>query len=96
MSFFMKPEFWALLLIAFVFFGAKRLPEAGSAIGKTIREFQKSMREVDEPERSAPVAPPAEQARLATTSATPGAPAGSTPATRLASETGTEPTTPAQ
>ena len=37
-----------VLLIGTVFFGAKRLPEMGSAVGKTIREFQKSMREVSE------------------------------------------------
>jgi TatA/E family protein of Tat protein translocase len=43
-----------LLLIGMVFFGAKRLPEMGSAVGKTIREFQRSMREVTD----SPAAPP--------------------------------------
>jgi len=36
-------------VIALLFFGPKRLPEMGSAIGKTIKEFQKSMREVTHP-----------------------------------------------
>jgi sec-independent protein translocase protein TatA len=74
-----RPEFWALLLIAFVFFGAKRLPEAGSAIGKTIREFQKSMHEVTEPEQPTAAIPPAaaapQQLATATHSAAEAAPA---------------------
>jgi TatA/E family protein of Tat protein translocase len=32
------------LLIAVLFFGAKRLPEIGGAAGQTIKEFQKSIR----------------------------------------------------
>ncbi len=43
-------ELLPLVLLALLFFGPKRLPEMGSAIGKTIKEFQKSMREVREPE----------------------------------------------
>ncbi len=35
-----------LVLLALLVFGPKRLPEMGAAIGKTIKEFQKSMREV--------------------------------------------------
>ncbi len=64
-----------VLLIGTVFFGAKRLPEMGSAVGKTIREFQKSMREVtDTPTPPTPaVTPPVEHAQLA-------APAAPTPA----------------
>ena len=58
--------FGELLLIMVIFllvFGAKRLPEIGGAMGKGIREFKKSMREVtDEIERPAP--PPAEPRRL--------------------------------
>ena len=42
-----------LLGVALLFFGPKRLPEMGSAVGKTIKEFQKSMREVTEPEKPA-------------------------------------------
>jgi len=38
-----------LAVVALLFFGPKRLPEMGSAVGKTIKEFQKSMREVTHP-----------------------------------------------
>ncbi len=42
---------WELLLIFFVillFFGAKRLPEIGSSLGKGIREFKGSVQDVEE------------------------------------------------
>lgn len=35
-----------LVGVALLIFGPKRLPEMGSAVGKTIKEFQKSIREV--------------------------------------------------
>jgi sec-independent protein translocase protein TatA len=76
MGFLARPEVWAILLVAFVFFGAKRLPEAGSAIGKTIKEFQKSMHEVTEPEKSAAI--PASQSQQLAAS-TPAAPAVTPP-----------------
>jgi len=48
--------------IALLIFGPKRLPELGSSVGKTIREFQKSMREVTEPTATSTAAlPPAEK-----------------------------------
>lgn len=37
-----------VLVVALLIFGPRRLPEFGSAIGRTIREFQKSMREATE------------------------------------------------
>jgi TatA/E family protein of Tat protein translocase len=43
-------ELIPLVLIALLIFGPKKLPELGSSIGKTIKEFQKSMREITEPE----------------------------------------------
>jgi sec-independent protein translocase protein TatA len=43
-------ELIPLVVLALLFFGPKRLPEMGSAIGKTIKEFQRSMREIREPE----------------------------------------------
>ncbi|MDP3773340.1 MAG: twin-arginine translocase TatA/TatE family subunit [Gemmatimonadota bacterium] len=56
-------EILMVLVIVLLVFGAKRLPEIGSAMGKGIREFKRSMREVteeiDRPE------PPAEPRRLA-------------------------------
>ncbi len=34
-----------LLVIALLIFGPRRLPELGGAVGKTIKEFQRSMQE---------------------------------------------------
>jgi len=39
-------EILLLLVIVLLVFGAKRLPEIGSSLGKGIREFKRSMREV--------------------------------------------------
>lgn len=36
-----------LLIVAMLVFGAKRLPEIGSAAGQTIKSFQRAMREKD-------------------------------------------------
>jgi sec-independent protein translocase protein TatA len=41
---------WEVLLIMLVLllvFGAKRLPELGSSLGKGIREFKKSVKEIE-------------------------------------------------
>lgn len=51
---------WEILLVLFVvllFFGAKRLPEIGSALGKGIREFKRSVKEI-ESELQAPLEEP--------------------------------------
>jgi sec-independent protein translocase protein TatA len=52
-------EIVILLVIALLVFGAHRLPEAGKAVGKGIREFQRALRDtkdeierVDEPRSS--------------------------------------------
>ncbi len=37
-----------ILVIALLLFGPKRLPEIGAGIGKTIKEFRKSMNEVQQ------------------------------------------------
>jgi sec-independent protein translocase protein TatA len=51
------PEVVLIGVIALVVFGPKKLPEVGSALGKTINEFKKSMKEVeDEPTERKPVA----------------------------------------
>jgi sec-independent protein translocase protein TatA len=42
------PEILLVLLIVLLVFGAKRLPEMGAAMGKGIREFRKSFREVQD------------------------------------------------
>jgi sec-independent protein translocase protein TatA len=44
-------EIGLILVIILVVFGAGKLPQVGSAIGKTIREFKKAQRD-DEPEQS--------------------------------------------
>lgn len=50
-------ELFIVLIIVLVLFGAKRVPEIGASIGKGIREFKKSMTDVDrairEPDRDA-------------------------------------------
>ena len=51
-----------LVILALLIFGPKRLPEMGSSIGKTIKEFQRSMREVKEPAPTEAVPPAATQA----------------------------------
>lgn len=40
-------EILLIVLVALVLFGANRLPEIGSSIGKAIREFQKSLKGED-------------------------------------------------
>ncbi len=39
------PHIIVLLIVALLIFGPRRLPELGGAVGKTIKEFQKSMNE---------------------------------------------------
>ena len=51
-----------LVIIALLIWGPKKLPEMGSSIGKTIKEFQKSMREVREPETKDAIPPATAQA----------------------------------
>ncbi len=40
-------EMILMFLIVLVLFGAKRLPEIGSSLGKGIREFKSSVREIE-------------------------------------------------
>lgn len=42
------PELFVIAIIALLIFGPKRLPEMGSAIGKTYKEFKKSLSELSE------------------------------------------------
>jgi sec-independent protein translocase protein TatA len=42
------PELIIILIIAFLIFGAGRLPEIGSGIGKAIRNFKNSIKESPE------------------------------------------------
>src|SRR5437899_12979801 len=43
------PELVIILVIALLIFGPKRLPEMGSSIGKSIKEFRKGMSELTSP-----------------------------------------------
>jgi len=42
------PELLIILAIVIILFGAKRLPDLASGIGKAIKNFKKSMSEPDE------------------------------------------------
>jgi sec-independent protein translocase protein TatA len=42
------PELLVILVIILIIFGAGKLPEIGSALGKTIRNFKKASNEPDE------------------------------------------------
>ena len=60
---------WEMLLIFLVvllLFGAKRLPEIGSSLGKGIREFKGSIREIEREVQAPP--PPRESVTSASTS----------------------------
>ena len=49
-------ELVAVLVIALLVFGPKRLPEMGASIGKSIKEFQKGMKELKESKEEEPSA----------------------------------------
>jgi sec-independent protein translocase protein TatA len=53
-------EILLILVIALLVFGAKRLPEMGASMGKGIREFKRSLKEVESDVDSASL-PPARQ-----------------------------------
>ena len=42
------PEVILIVLAVIVLFGAKKLPEIGSALGKAIREFRKAGKEIED------------------------------------------------
>ncbi len=41
------PELIIILIVALVIFGPKRLAGLGSALGRTIREFRKEVRDIE-------------------------------------------------
>jgi sec-independent protein translocase protein TatA len=43
------PELIILLVVALLIFGPKKLPEMGSSIGKSIKEFRKGMNDLSHP-----------------------------------------------
>ncbi|HVN97212.1 MAG TPA: twin-arginine translocase TatA/TatE family subunit [Syntrophorhabdaceae bacterium] len=44
------PELIVILVIVFLLFGAKKLPEIASGLGKSIKSFKKAMEEPDKNE----------------------------------------------
>jgi sec-independent protein translocase protein TatA len=52
------PHILILLVIALLVFGAKRIPEIGSSLGKGIREFKNSLKEVGTDQPQPPLTPP--------------------------------------
>ncbi|AQS56243.1 twin-arginine translocase TatA/TatE family subunit [Novibacillus thermophilus] len=48
------PGLIVILLITLIIVGPKKLPEIGSAVGKTLSEFKKSTREIMSAEDSSP------------------------------------------
>jgi sec-independent protein translocase protein TatA len=42
------PELLLILIVIFLFFGAKKLPEIAKGLGQGIREFRKAARDIHE------------------------------------------------
>jgi len=53
-----------LAIIAFLLFGARRLPELGKGLGEGLKGFREGLKGVTDP---APTTPPAQQQNAATT-----------------------------
>ena len=58
-------EMMLIFLIILLVFGAKRLPEIGSSLGKGIREFKGSLRDIERELKVADVPAPAAQVAAA-------------------------------
>ena len=80
-------EIVMIFLVVLLLFGAKRLPEIGSSLGKGIREFKGSLKEI-ETEMKVPLDTPAQrtQSRLHPDASSPGGTDGAEPR-RLSSDT---------
>jgi sec-independent protein translocase protein TatA len=60
-------ELIVIFVVALLIFGPKKLPEMGSAIGKSIKEFQKGMKEITAPKDDEPSSTGIENASKRTT-----------------------------
>ena len=49
------PELIVILVIALLIFGPKKLPEMGSSIGKTIKQFREGMSEMSQSKTEKPL-----------------------------------------
>jgi sec-independent protein translocase protein TatA len=81
------PELLIIAFIVILIFGVGRLPEVGGAVGKSIKEFRKSTKDVDDDD--APVAQSAEPAAV-------GAAAGGTATTSVGATTVAAPAAPVE
>ncbi|MGH7198306.1 MAG: twin-arginine translocase TatA/TatE family subunit [Candidatus Omnitrophota bacterium] len=45
-------ELLVILLVCLLLFGANRLPEIGKSIGEGVREFKKSLKEIQDDQKS--------------------------------------------
>jgi sec-independent protein translocase protein TatA len=61
-------EILILMLVLLLVFGAKRIPEIGSSIGKGIKEFKNSLKDVTDPDTRNVPPPPAGSSALPPTS----------------------------
>jgi sec-independent protein translocase protein TatA len=52
-----------LAVVAFLLFGAKRLPELGKGLGEGLKGFREGIRGIGDPLPPAPPAPPVQQAQ---------------------------------
>jgi sec-independent protein translocase protein TatA len=50
-----------LAVVAFLLFGAKRLPELGKGLGEGLKGFREGIRGISDPPPPPPPAPPAQQ-----------------------------------
>jgi len=63
-------ELLLVLVLALLVLGPGKLPEVGSALGRTIREFRKASTDVEEAVRLEPATPAAASAKPVTTTPT--------------------------
>jgi sec-independent protein translocase protein TatA len=84
------PELLAVILLALLIFGPRKLPELGSSIGKAIKEFQRGIHEVADPIKEA-----GEDLRLPPSSAAPALPPLREPTAPTSSALNAPPTEPA-
>ena len=98
------PEIIALLVLALILFGAKKLPELAKGLGQGIKEFKKATRDVtdelhnaidhDRPSSTSPPAHYPAYTEANSNESNPGYGAESTPSDTATDEAATEPTEP--
>ncbi|HUP55105.1 MAG TPA: twin-arginine translocase TatA/TatE family subunit [Methylomirabilota bacterium] len=97
-------ELVIILVIALLILGPGRLPDVGSALGKSIREFRKASSDIGDslkvettplpPDDAPPVVPAPAPTVASTTAEVPAEPVGSTSSSATSSAAGTRPSEP--